>query len=86
MKSKAEIQIPNENIKGSIIGMDGRNIVTFQQEMEVEVLIDDTPNKIFILGEDSRKLSRACKVMEQVVRCKKITPEEIKRLKEIWGK
>lgn len=86
MKSKAEIQILDENIKGAIIGRDGRNILIFQQEMEVEVQIDNTPNKIFLLGEDSTKLSRACRVMEQLVLSKKISPEEIKRLKEVWGK
>ncbi len=57
MKRKAEIQIPNDNTKGSIIGMDGRNIIALQQELGVEVLIDNTPNKIFLLAEDSKQLA-----------------------------
>lgn len=86
MKHKAEIQISNKNAKVSIIGMDGRNITTFQQEMGVEVLIDNTPNKIFLLAEDGRQLARACRVMEQLVKINKFTPDEIQKAKEVWGK
>lgn len=40
------VQIPSEEMKGRIIGKEGRNIRAFEQMMGVEILIDDSPDHI----------------------------------------
>ena len=45
--------IPNEEMKGRIIGKEGRNIRAFEQLMGVEILIDDSPDTVVISGFNS---------------------------------
>jgi rRNA processing protein Krr1/Pno1 len=82
---KIEIKIPRDDFKMHIIGREGCNIETFQQELGVKILIDDTPDKIFLIGEDKILLEIARAVMEKLIRNNKINPEEIKRYKKILG-
>src|SRR5438094_479751 len=42
------VQIPSEEMKGRIIGKEGRNIRAFEQMMGVEILIDDSPDTVVI--------------------------------------
>jgi ribonuclease Y len=46
------ITIPNDEIKGKIIGKEGRNIKAFERATGVEVIIDDTPNSIVMSSYD----------------------------------
>lgn len=77
--------IPKEDFKSQIIGRDGCDIRVFQNEMGVKVIIDNTPNSIYLSGNDERKLMIAKLVMERLVQDKKISPDAIKRYKKIYG-
>ena len=46
------VTIPNDEIKGKIIGKEGRNIRAFERAAGVELIVDDTPGTIVICPDD----------------------------------
>ena len=82
-EERVKVKIPSEDFKMKIIGRGGCNISTFEKELGVKVVIDDTPNTIFLVGDDKDRLTIAQNVMEKLIRDKKITPETIQQCKRI---
>lgn len=82
----SHIDIDNDEIKGKIIGKEGRNIKTFERESGVELLIDDTPGIITISTFDPVRREIAKKALENLIEDGRIQPakieEELKKAKD----
>ena len=80
------VAIPSEDIKGKIIGKEGRNIRTFEREAGVELVIDENPGFIVISSFDPVRRQVARVALERLIEDGRIQPakieEEIKRAKE----
>lgn len=71
------VVIPNEEMKGRIIGKEGRNIRTFEQLMGVEILIDDSPDTVVISGFNSIRRHVAKLTLEKLLSDGRIHPARI---------
>lgn len=71
------VQIQNEEIKGKIIGREGRNIRTFEKEAGVELIVDDTPGTITISCFDPVRRQVAKVALEQLILDGRIQPAKI---------
>jgi ribonuclease Y len=77
------VQLPSDDLKGKIIGKEGRNIVAFEQATGVDVIIDETPGAIVISGFDLARRYVAKLSMEKLLQDGRIQPA---RIEEIVGK
>lgn len=75
----SSITVPNEDIKGGIIGAGGRNIRTFEKEAGVEIEIDET-NEIRISSFDSVRREIAKRALEVLVKDARIQPSRIEEV------
>ena len=76
------VQIPSEEMKGRIIGKEGRNIRAFEQMMGVEILIDDSPDTVVISGFNSIRRHIAKQTLEKLLADGKIHPARIEEAYE----
>lgn len=71
------ITIPNDDIKGKIIGKEGRNIKAFERATGVEVIIDDTPGSIVLSSYDPLRRAVARVALENLILDGRIQPAKI---------
>lgn len=76
------ITIPSEEIKGKIIGKEGRNIKAFERATGVDVLIDDAPDKITLSSFDPLRRHIAKIALERLVADGRIQPAKIEEVVE----
>ncbi|MCC7500750.1 ribonuclease Y [Candidatus Nomurabacteria bacterium] len=76
------ITIPNDDIKGKIIGKEGRNIKAFERATGVEVIIDDTPGSIVLSSYDPMRRAVARVALENLIIDGRIQPAKIEEIVE----
>ena len=76
------VAIPNNEIKGKIIGKEGRNIRAFERVAGVELIVDDTPGSIVISSFDPVRRQVARVALENLILDGRIQPAKIEELVE----
>jgi ribonucrease Y len=71
------VNIPNDEMKGRIIGREGRNIKVIEQMTGTEIIVDDTPNVITVSGFSPIRRHIAKKTIEKLILDGRIHPTKI---------
>ncbi|MHB1163276.1 MAG: ribonuclease Y [Minisyncoccota bacterium] len=76
------VTLPSEEVKGKIIGKEGRNIKAFERATGVDVLIDDVPDRITLSSFDPLRRAVAKIALEKLIADGRIQPAKIEETVE----
>ncbi len=78
--TQTTLHLENDDVKWKLIGKEGRNIIAFERETWVSLIIDDTPDTVFISSFDLFRRYIAKKSLEQLIEDKRIQPARIEEI------
>jgi len=79
-RTATSVAIPNEKIKGRLIGLEGRNIKAFEKFTGIQLVVDESPDSVLLSGFNPVKREIAKMVLEKLLKEGNITPQRIEEV------